>query len=173
MTRDSDILRVVIVSDISGTVLADYTTGEWQMTREEKAIGGFLRSLAGLAKDFDEGVIRFVSFRSESSSQTPPNPTGIEPPSLSLAITTPSNDVITGVFYKATVPGSRVSEVGSPWVGTIADRVQREFRTEHGTLLDANRRTLDECFQNSSDLPENLAVQFASFVEKVPRLIAE
>ncbi|KAH0788910.1 hypothetical protein GPJ56_007205 [Histomonas meleagridis] len=99
--NDFQILRIVIASNISGTVLADYALPEWTYIKEDKAIARLFQTLMSIPKEFDNESLRQVSFKvgEESMPQVSRHSNaGIQNTNLNLAMTM-KNDIIVGLFY--------------------------------------------------------------------------
>lgn len=169
-----EILRVVVVSNISGTVLTDYATEDWTYNKEDKAIGSLFRTLVAIAKDFDEGIVHFVSFKMPASTNPAQSRRGCnsEPVNLNLALTM-KNAIITGVFYKVKGDDSRVVENENPWVEGVANKIYEAFAADHLDFYCSIKPALEEAFQKSEDLPQEMSDRFAAFSDKIPGIISQ
>jgi hypothetical protein len=167
-----EILRVVIASNISSTVLTDFVLPEWVYLREEKSVANLFRSLLSVAKEFDEGIVHYVSFQVAPAAHSPPRPgVSAESVDLNLALTM-SDDVIVGVFYKALVEES-VTDRQNSYVEDLAQKIFQAFTAEHLAFYRSLRSTLEQAFQKSEELPREIRSKFASFSEKIPGLLSE
>ena len=172
MSQEAQILRVVIVCNASGILLAEYVKPEWTFLREDKAIGSLLRSLISLAKEFDEGIVHYVSFKSPSESPLAQSRRASTsgPMNLNLALTL-KNDVITGVFYRVLATDAKVVEAENAGIEAVATKILDEFAREHQEYYVSIKPVLEEAFHKSEDPPPGVLDRLLAYAGKIPGMI--
>ncbi|OHT10485.1 hypothetical protein TRFO_20146 [Tritrichomonas foetus] len=178
MTEDDSptIQRVVVASNISGTVLADYKTPGFSMPHEDQTLASFFRSMMAMAKEFDNGELQLVSFGSPSQPNVSPlinssNSTVQQPArSTNLALFM-DHDVIVGILY--TVLGDDVLPSHREKLNKLTRKLYSGFAEDHLDfyLKEDVRKKLDYAFQHSVELPKALQDRFSSFSKKIPPIL--
>ena len=169
MSQEVSVLRVVVVCNVSGTLLADYAKPEWTFNREDKAIGSLVRSLLSIAKEFDDGIVHFVSFKIPAESQSKQSSAN-GPPSLNLAVTL-KNDVVTGIFYRVNGSDSKLVESQNARVEQVANQIYEGFAAEHLQYYNSIKPQLEEAFQKSEEVPPEKLERLSAFADKIPSFI--
>ncbi|KAK8857873.1 hypothetical protein M9Y10_012969 [Tritrichomonas musculus] len=177
MSDSLSIKRVVVASNISGTVLTDYITPGYQCTKNDRNLASFFQSIAAIAKEFDNGELQLVSFGQNgfgSSSGSPlsggPSNQQIEPGNLNLALFM-ENDIIAGILY--TDEDDDVSPENREKINQLTRNIHTAFSNDHLEFYKTKEvhEELNNAFQNSEDLPPKIKDRFASFVNKIPGII--
>ena len=169
--NEFQILRIVIASNISGTVLADYTLPEWTYIKEDKAIARLFQTLMSIPKEFDNETLKQVSFK--VSEDTIPQVSrhsnaGTQNLNLNLAMTM-KNDIIVGLFYSVE-DEDQIPLLYSTFQ-SLTDQLYEKFAKDHLEFYLSIRAELEKAFQLSEDLPVEINRRFATFVDKIPELL--
>jgi hypothetical protein len=162
------VLRVAVASNITGTTLADYTFSSWVYPKED-SVARLFQSLLGMAREFDDGLVQFVSFQLPTAVARSMAP-GAEYENLNVALTM-ANDIIASVFYQIRAEEPPAIEKQIPSIQSLAQRVLDAFSADHLDFYLSIRAQLDEAFQTNEPLPADISDRFAAFVEKIPALV--
>ena len=180
MTDVPVIRRVVIASNISGTILAEHSEGNFLKGGDGRTIASLLRTMMNIAKGFDKGEIKVVSFGPSNQNLTgssilasvaTSNPT--PQPSLNLSVCM-KKEVLVGIFY--TVQSEEVSTEQCSRVNAITKKIYKAFKEKHMEYYNKKdvQQKLAEAFQKSEELPKKLKERFESFSKEIkPILEAE
>ena len=171
MSETPSIKRVVVASNISGTVLTDYITPNYQCTKNDRNLASFFQSIAAIAKEFDDGELQLVSFGpTGSNSSSSPLLGGSNDGNLNVALFM-ENDIISGILY--TVESDDVPQDQRTKMSKLARNIHSAFCSDHLDFYQKEEvhKELNNAFQNSEDLPPALKDRFASFVVKIPGII--
>ncbi|EAY15382.1 hypothetical protein TVAG_224580 [Trichomonas vaginalis G3] len=170
-SKDVKILRIVISSNISGTVLAEKSI-DWKYVTEHVTIAKLCQVLLQLATEFDDGTVQFACFEPtdyDSAALASKNSlSNSETKYLNVGLLL-QDDIITAVFYKIQAE-KRIPE-HADYVTQISKRIHSAFAAKHVELHRSLRSTLEKIVQEKATMPPDAATQFASFSEEIPALL--
>lgn len=163
------VLRVVISSNVSGSVLAEKSI-DWKYVTEHVTIAKLCQVLLQLATEFDDGTVQFASFEPQDNDTHASRLTAqnSETKYLNLGLLL-KDDIITAVFYKINAD-KRVPE-HAEFITQISQKIHSAFAAKHLSLHTSLRSTLEKIIQEKATMPADAAQQFASFSEEIPALI--
>ena len=169
------IKRAVIASNITGTVLAEYILQGYHVIKNDRAIVSLFQTLALIAKEFDDGELQLVSFGPTSGhSSSPMSSTSISlpqgPESLNLALFM-ENGIIAGILYS--YKGDDVPQEYCDELNTLTKKLHKAFSDDHLDFYLSKKvqEQLNTAFQLSEEIPADVKDRFASFTNKIPRII--
>jgi hypothetical protein len=165
---EAHVLRVTVSSNITGTTLADYAFSRWVYPKED-AVARLFQSLLGMAREFDDGVVQFVSFQLPTAATRSVGP-GADYDNLNVAVAM-ANDIIASVFYQIRADEPPAIEKQIPSIQGLAHRVLEAFSADHLEFYLSIRAQLDEAFQTNEPLEPDVIERFAAFVDKIPALV--
>lgn len=164
------VLRVVISSNISGSVLAEKSI-DWKYVTEHVTISKLCQVLLQLATEFDDGTVQFASFEPQDNDSPPPSrlsSQNSETKYLNLGLLL-KDDIITAVFYK--INADKRQPEHADFISQISQKIHSAFAAKHLQLHTSLRSTLEKIIQEKATMPPDAAQQFASFSEEIPSLI--
>ncbi|EAY06955.1 hypothetical protein TVAG_099950 [Trichomonas vaginalis G3] len=164
------ILRVVISSNISGTVLAEKSI-DWRYTTEHVTIAKLCQVLLQLSTEFDDGTVQFASF--EPQENEPPASSRLasqnsETRYLNLGLLL-KDDIITAVFYK--INADKRQPEHADFISQVSQKIHAAFAAKHLKLHQSLRETLEKIVQEKATMPPDAAAQFASFSDEIPSFV--
>ena len=170
MKQEIEILRVVISSNISGSVLCDNPIN-WNFTNEQVVIAKLCQVLIQLATEFDDGIIQFASFNipeEEKSQILLGVPNSGERNLLHLGLQL-KDDIITAVFYKILVD-KRIDQ-HNQFISTISTNISNSFLTQFSQLHQSIRPILESIAKEEKSMPLEYSQQFTNFNNEILNLI--
>ena len=129
--KEVEILRVVISSNISGSVLCDKSLN-WPYINEHFTVAKLCQVLLQLATEFDDGTVQYASFDlpdsgdgAQSSKITSQNS---ETKYLNLGLSL-KDDIITALFYKINV--DKRTESHKDYIKNMSKKIAQAFSAKH------------------------------------------
>ena len=166
-----EISRVVISSNISGSVLCDKTLN-WPYVYEHFTIAKLCQVLLQIATEFDDGTVRFASFELPESENAQLSQRTSEQNSetrfLNLGLFL-KDDIITALFYKINV--DKRDEKHEKYISSMSEKIAAAFSAKHLELHKSLRETLENMVKERATMPEDAAAKFQSFADEIPSLI--
>ena len=169
--KEVEILRVVISSNISGSVLCDKTLN-WPFVYEHFTVAKLCQVLLQLAAEFDDGTVQFASFELPDTDGAPQSQKLISQNSekryLNLGLYL-KDDIITALFYKINV--DKRTEAHGKYITDLSHKISEAFAAKHLALHRSLKETLENMVKERATMPEDAAQKFQSFAEEIPGLI--
>lgn len=170
--NEVEILRVVISSNISGSVLCDKALN-WPFVNEHSTISKLCQVLLQISTDFDDGSVQFASFElpdsGSSNSNTHLANQNSETKYLNLGLKM-HDDIITAIFYKINV--DKRTEAHTQYISKKSDMISSAFAQKHLKLHQSLRETLENMVKERATMPDDAAATFQSFADEIPHLVA-
>ena len=159
-------LRVVVASNISGTVLTDYPLKDWTFNIEEKStLARLFQTLVSIPKEFPNETLQQVSFKVDEKSSARRGSNVESTPNLNLAIFM-KRDVIIGIFYDV----AEENEIPKlyDYFQSLAKRIYKEFKIDHMEYYESPKikHELEKAFQESKDLSVESNTRFQGLLRR-------
>ena len=169
--EEVEILRVVISSNISGSVLCDKTLN-WPFVYEHFTIAKLCQVLLQIATEFDDGKVQFASFELPDQGGGQQNPRlsnqNSETRYLNLGLLL-KDDIITALFYKINV--DKRTDKHQKYIDMVSSKIADAFAQKHLALHKSLRETLENMVKETATMPPDAVETFQSFAHEIPALV--
>jgi len=172
MNSEVEILRVVISSNISGSLLCEKLF-RWTYTNEQVVVSKLCQVLIQIAVEFDDGGVQFASFEIPDTGKSPVSESRSaiydESRNLNLALSI-KDDIITAIFY--VIHAEKRLESHGEYIENKSHMISQDFCNKYSEFHQSKRSILEGIAKEEIPMPQDMSSRFAEFSDTITQLVA-